>query len=120
MDASSHLTSIEREKQYFDVLQKFAKENVIILKCDATNIKKHIENESIDVIISTLPLGSLDKETVNTILGESRKVLKEGGKFIQYQYWMANKRDVKNHFQIETVALEPRNFTPAFIYICTK
>ena len=49
-----------------------------------------------------------------------KKSLKKGGRFIQYQYWMVNKKDVKKHFRMERIHLEPRNFSPAFIYITDK
>jgi phospholipid N-methyltransferase len=46
--------------------------------------------------------------------------LKTGGSYIQYQYWMANKHDVKRHFHIQKIWFEPRNLSPAFIYISQK
>lgn len=74
----------------------------------------------IDGIISTLPLGSISLSWVDHILSSAHKVLKTWGQFIQYQYWMVNKNDVKRYFLFERIILELRNFGPAFIYKTRK
>ena len=44
---------------------------------DARKIDEYLTPGSIDIVISTLPLGSLDKEMVEQILVQIQKVLKE-------------------------------------------
>lgn len=86
----------------------------------ATEVEKHFSPNSVDIIISTLPLGSISYEWVEHILMSAQKVLKKNGQFLQYQYWMANKSQVKKYFHMEKLAFEPRNFGPAWIYVCRK
>lgn len=113
-------TIIEFEKEYIDSLESITQGKGELIHGDARKIDEYISAGSIDIVISTLPLGSLDKEMVEEILVQIQKVLKEWGTYIQYQYWMANKKDVKRHFHLEKIKFEPRNFTPAFIYVTKK
>jgi phospholipid N-methyltransferase len=62
----------------------------------------------------------MEKDTVDTILQEAKKCLKNNGVFIQYQYWMVNKKDVERYFMFDRIELEPRNFTPAWVYVTKK
>lgn len=117
LHASSTLTAIEFDTTRFQELKRFEQKNVKILHASVAHLDEYIDEKSIDCIISTLPLGSFEKSFTQEILQKISYVLKEDGKYIQYQYWMVNRSDVKKLFSIEKTVLEPRNFTPAFIYI---
>lgn len=93
---------------------------VTIYSHSAVDIETIFLPESIDVVISTLPLGSISHPWVGHILEATRNILKSAWQFIQYQYWMVNRRDVKKYFTIESTIFEPRNFWPAWIYRARK
>ncbi len=116
----SSFTIIEYEKECIQSLEAITKWKGTLIHGDARNIDTYIKAGSIDIVISTLPLGSLDKETVKQILTQIQSVLKDWWTYIQYQYWMANKKDIKKYFLLKNIKFEPRNFTPACIYVTEK
>lgn len=93
---------------------------VTIHETSAAHIDTIFASWSIDSVISTLPLGSISHPWVDHILRSVFAILKPGWHYLQYQYWMANKKDIKKYFTIDTISFEPRNFTPAFIYRARK
>jgi phospholipid N-methyltransferase len=78
------------------------------------------QKESVDVIFSCLPLGSFDPALTSEILRKAQYVLKSGGYFIQFQYFLQNKKDVEKYFEIQKIKWEIRNIPPAFVYIAEK
>ncbi len=120
LSQNASLIALECDINRIHALEQIEHPNIRIIHGDAQNIHEYCENESIDIVISTLPLGSFDSAEVEGILKEVQLALKKWGTYIQYQYWMANRKDVKRYFHINAIKLEPRNFTPAFIYLSYK
>ncbi len=120
LSQNDSLTAIECDINRIHALEQIEHPNIRIIHGDAKNIHEYCENGSIDIVISTLPLGSFDSAEVETILKEVQLALKKWGTYIQYQYWMANRKDVKRYFHMDAIKLEPLNFTPAFIYVTHK
>jgi phospholipid N-methyltransferase len=114
------LIALEYDLTRVDELRHLSGVNIEVIHGSVENLEKYISKESIDVVISTLPLWSFEKKSVHLTLKNIDHVLKKWGLYIQYQYWMANKNDIKNIFTIKKILFEPRNFTPAFIYISEK
>jgi phosphatidylethanolamine/phosphatidyl-N-methylethanolamine N-methyltransferase len=112
----------ENDDSQVEVLKNRFKKypQVIIHSESAAHIDKYFSPGSVDIIISTLPLGSISPEWVQHILKASANVLKDSGQYVQYQFWMANRWDVKSFFHIEKTHLELRNYGPAFIYAARK
>lgn len=71
-----------------------------------------------DYIISSLPLTVFPKELKNSILDESKKFLKEGGEFIQFQYSLNAYKLLKEKFSGVKLKFTPVNIPPAFVYKC--
>ncbi len=117
---NTEITALEYDLDRIKILEKLSQPHLTIIHGDVCDLDRLCTPESFDIVISTLPLGSFDPETVDIALKNIQKVLKKWGKYIQYQYWMANKKDIKKYFHIEKIRLEPRNFSPAFIYITRK
>ncbi len=122
ISAGATLHVFENDENQVAILKdRFAEHPQIHIYSDsAAHIDKYFSPGSVDVVISTLPLGSILKEGVHHILQSAQTVLKSGGQYIQYQFWMANRRDVKAYFHIENTKLELRNYGPAFIYQARK
>ena len=107
---------IENDHESFLRLQEKFGDSCEIYEMSAAHLRTILEDNSVDVVISTLPLGSISQEGVLHILQSAQSVLKVGWKFIQYQYALQNLKDVKKYFTVDCIFLEPRNFWPAFIY----
>lgn len=114
---NTSLTAIENNEERIISLQKLSHKNLEILHGDVRKLDSYFTEWNFDIVISTLPLGSFPKEMVDEVLKNIKYTLKKWGKYIQYQYWMTNKKDVKKHFHMKKIRLEPRNFGPAFIYV---
>ncbi len=56
LTTGSRLTSIEREYEHIPHLSTLSHPHITVIHDDAQHIGKHLEPESIDIIISTLPL----------------------------------------------------------------
>ena len=74
----------------------------------------------VDHIVSSLPLALLDDGMVQNILRVAGSNLRDGGKFLQYQYSLKNYNDVKPVFKDVKLKFTLRNMPPAFVYECIK
>lgn len=80
-----------------------------------------------DVIVSSLPLkdfAGLDdrKAFLYRVLECFNRSLKEGGTYMQYQYFRSNKKDIEKTFgkSMDAVNFVLLNILPAFVYNMTK
>lgn len=76
--------------------------------------------QQVDHVVSSLPLALLDDAMVQNILRVVGTNLREGGKFLQYQYSLKNYNDVKPIFSDVKLKFTLRNMPPAFVYECIK
>lgn len=118
----SKIYIFEIDENFCKILkEKYKNEpRVKIFEENACNIKKYFEKDSIDYVISSLPLAFIDKFIINDILEKSKIILKKEWKFVQYQYFLQNKKQIKNFFPKIDYKFTFLNFPPAFIYICHK
>lgn len=81
------LIIIERSKELYEYLTKTFPHTKILLG-DAVNLPELIKpfNKNTSVIVSSLPLRSLDKDVVRKIQKASHESLINGGYFIQFTY----------------------------------
>ncbi|GAB0175036.1 MAG: rRNA adenine N-6-methyltransferase family protein [Candidatus Altimarinota bacterium] len=117
---STHLTSCEIEKDRYEGLRKYHNNHTSIVHLDAEACLNSFPREGVDIVISTLPLGSMNPIHAREILVAISRALKNDGLYIQYQYFGTNKEDIEKLFYIIKNDWEPINFPPAFIYICKK
>jgi len=80
-----------------------------------------------DVIISSLPLKNFTRlndngEFLERIISCFKGGLKEGGTYLQYQYFLSNKGDIERVFgkSMDEISFVPFNILPAFVYNMTK
>lgn len=86
----------------------------------AENVSKYIFYE-VDAIVSTLPFASLPKKLLFKIVNEAKKILKEKWLFLQYQYFLTDKKSIENIFSKKSkLSFTPLNFPPAFVYKIEK
>jgi phospholipid N-methyltransferase len=110
------LIVIENDHERFLILESKYGNLCEIHEMSAAHLNTIIEKNSVDIIISTLPLGSISHPWVGHILSAASSILKHWWKFIQFQYALQNLIDVKKHFEVDRIYFEIRNLWPAFIY----
>lgn len=122
MTQNSKISIFEIDESFCKLLkEKYKNEpRVTIYDISACQIRKFFEKESVDYIISSLPLAFIEPHIVGEILDKSRQVLKSTGKYIQYQYFLQNKKQIKSYFPKTDYKFTLFNFPPAFVYICHK
>lgn len=113
----------ESNKVFYETLkEKYKSENnLIIINDTAENIDKYVKKYEIpyiDYVISGLPFASLPKNVSNVILNKTRKLLKNRGKFITFQYTLFKKPLFNQYFEQINIKREYRNIPPAFVLSC--
>ncbi len=111
---------IENDREKFLELSRKYGHLCKVYEMSAAHIDTIIDPETIDIVISTLPLGSISHPWVGHILSAAHLALRKWGKFLQYQYALQNLRDVKKYFVLDRISFELRNIWPAFIYLAHK
>ena len=80
-----------------------------------------------DVIVSSLPLKNFERMDdggafLERVIEGFEASLKEGGSYLQYQYFRSNKGDIERIFgkRMDESIFVPLNIPPAFVYNMTK
>jgi phospholipid N-methyltransferase len=103
---------------FCEELHKINDHRLTIINDCASNILKYTKAESIDFIISSLPLAQINLDTKTTILKQINKALLLDGSYIQYQYSLLDYTFLKNNFRKIKIGFTFFNLPPAFIYNC--
>ena len=90
-----------------------------VLPVGAEKMNEYFAPQSVDYIVSSLPLSMIPKEVKELILRQSKVVLKPQGQFLQYQYALQDYSLLKGYFNNVTVNFTLANLPPAFIYTCS-
>ena len=114
------LYAFELEHKFLPHLNEFHSQTCHIIADDVRKSSHYVPYHSVDVIFSCLPFGSFPNDLVDEILAEAKKMLKPGGKFIQFQYFLSDRKAISRHFHISHIGWEWRNFPPAFVYVATN
>lgn len=119
---NSKISIFEIDEWFCKILKEKYKNNkrIHIYEKSADSINNIFKENSIDYIISSLPLAFIKKNQVLDILEKSKYILKEKWKFIQYQYFLQNKNQIKEVFPNINYKFTMLNVPPAFTYICYK
>lgn len=116
MSKNSKLYAFEIDKSCRKYIDKIQDERLTFIEDSAEHIDKYIKTD-IDVIISTLPFASLPDELLNKVISVCKLKLKDEFLFLQYQYFLTDKKKIEKIFEKKSkLDLEIRNFPPAFIY----
>jgi phospholipid N-methyltransferase len=84
------------------------------------DVMAELNVEDLDHVVSSLPLALIDDDVVERILANVGSALREGGRFLQYQYSLNNYSELKPRFKDVKLRFTLRNMPPAFVYECTK
>ncbi len=117
------LICFELNREFVDQLNTITDSRLKIYEACASSIRTVLDEmqiDSVDYVVSSLPLAIMDDAVVTSIVNAVRDNLREGGRYLQYQYSLNNYDDVKLAFRESKLRFTLRNMPPAFIYDCVK
>lgn len=124
MTAGSRLILIEANEDFVDDLnQSISDPRVEIHNELAGNVESVLDAElvgNIDYVLSGIPFSFLKKERKRDVLNATKKILKDGGKFIAYQTSGHLKKPVMEVFGNYDIEMEMLNIPPYLIYDVVK
>ena len=121
MSKNSKLYVFEIDERWNKYAEEINDSRLVYINDSAEKVFDYVNEKQVDVIVSTLPFWSLPKDLLNLIISNSKKILKENGLFLQYQYFLTDKKAIENIFWIKSkISFELINFPPAFIYKIQK
>ena len=117
------LICFEVNSDFVEQLSAITDPRLRVVNLCASSIRSVLDEMEIDEadhIVSSLPLALIDSAVVKVILESVRSNLREGGRFLQYQYSLSNYAELKPIFRDVKLDFTFRNMPPAFVYECTK
>ncbi|NVJ66776.1 MAG: methyltransferase domain-containing protein [Gammaproteobacteria bacterium] len=118
-DAS--LNCYEINQEFIKLLKdNVADPRLTVLERSALEISNDFAADSIDVVVSCLPLALFKDSMKQELMEAIHQALKPGGLFIQYQYSLKDRKFINQFFSHNKLKFVLRNAPPAFIYICKK
>ena len=110
----------ELNEDFYNIVKsKFNDPRLILLNQGAETLPEVLKAyniEKVDAVLSSLPLSFIPDNIKNKILDNSLDFLKDGGVFLQYQYTLNAKEDIKSRYSKLKINLIPFNVPPAFVY----
>lgn len=123
MRAGSQLICFELNNEFIDELRGLNDPRLNVYNACASSIRNILDEldiQQVDHVVSSLPLALLEGDMLQNILRGVGSNLRDGGKFLQYQYSLKNYGDVKPIFSDVKLKFTLRNMPPAFVYECIK
>ena len=123
MRPDCRLICLELNNDFIAGLNDLNDTRLYVYNACASSIRSILDDLSIqqvDHVVSSLPLALLDDAMLQNILRVVDTNLRDGGKFLQYQYSLKNYQDVKPIFKNVKLNFTFRNMPPAFVYECIK
>jgi phospholipid N-methyltransferase len=114
---NGQLLAFELNTNFCEHLQSISDKRLQVLNQDVSLLGQYVAPQSVDVIISALPLLNMPEQVKRAILSASKLALKPNGKFIQYQYSLADFSLIKEFFPNVDLDFQLLNIPPAFIYV---
>lgn len=129
MSLDSQLDICEIKAEYNPWIEQLMHDNpgkhITLHNCCVTGLL--VEAERYDVILSSLPLKNFEDppsqhEFLYRVIKAMKHGLKQGGMYLQYQYFKSNKSDIESVFgkKMDDVSFVPLNILPAFVYRMSK
>jgi len=121
MSPDSKLFCFEINKNFFNTLNQLKDNRLITINDSAEELNTYLEKYDVikvDYIVSSIPLTTLNKSTVEYILESVVQVINSYGVFIQLQYSLFSIKKIKKYFSSVSISFTPLNYFPSFIYTC--
>ena len=110
-------------KMHSHLLRNIKDERMVLINDSAENVKNHLSRLGIgkvDYIVSGIPFSNLPKNKKYSIVKETERNLKNGGKFMLYQYFTNFKAHLRSSFSKISTSFMPLNIPPCFVHVCEK
>lgn len=123
MRPDTQLICLEVNNDFIAELNDLDDPRLHVYNACASSIRSILDElgiDQVDHVVSSLPLALLENAMVQNILRVVGLNLRDGGKFLQYQYSLKNYSDVKPLFSNVKLKFTLRNMPPAFVYECIK
>ena len=112
----------EKDKKLYEYIKGSIKDKrLFVINDDAQNIRHYMEKHNIrqfDCIFSGLPFSNLGAKKKLSIFYETKKALKNKGKFIFFKYIPNFEMRLHDYFKRSSVRFIFLNIPPAMVYVC--
>lgn len=119
LSPNSDLTAFEINPVFVKKVKQIQDHRLNVVAVGAEKMASYLEPQSVDYIVSSLPLSMIPKEIKALIFEQVKLVLKPTGQFIQYQYALQDYRLLSKYFGDVSVGFTLANLPPAFVYTCS-
>ena len=123
MRSDAHLVAIETNRDFVRFLQRtWPDPRLHVVHDSAAEVQRVLERLALPApryIISGIPLGSMPDPVRGDIALKSRAALEPGGSFLVYQFTARALPTLERTFGEVRRSVEPRNFPPAQLFLCT-
>lgn len=119
ISSDSEVHAFEINDNFVEMIRNINDDRLKVIPLGAEKMEDFFAPQSIDYIVSSLPLSMIPKEVKEEIMRQSRMVLKPGGHFLQYQYALQDYGLLNRYFGKVRVNFTLANLPPAFIYTCS-
>lgn len=118
MHPDSRLYTFEIMEEFIPILKGIQDKRLLVVNDSAEHILKYVHPESVDCVVSSLPITILPKDLENAILTQAHYALKPKGSFHQVLYSIQRNKFKKlyPHLQLKPTL----NFPLAFVHHCNK
>jgi len=124
MQSDSTFLIFELNPEFYQLLQaKFKDNRIILINDSAEKLEEYLlsnQLSKVDIILSSLPLSNFYQRLTLKLLRTFQKCLTDSGSFIQFQYTLKQKKELKHVFSKVKISFTPWNIPPAFVYTCSK
>lgn len=124
MPKTSKLIVVELNETFLENLKNsISDERAVFIHDSAEKMEQFLQEngvEQADYIVSSLPLSTIPSEIRDDILLSTHKSLRPGGEFIQFQYSLHQRKNLKRIYSKVDIGYTLLNFPPAFVYRCVK
>lgn len=120
MGRYSRLTTFEINTALFNRLEGIKDKRLTKINDNVLCLPKYVQEQSVDYIISGLPLANISVAQKTSILYACKGVLKPNGYYIQFQYSLRDIGLLKRQFLSVSCGFTLLNIPPAFVYYAQK
>lgn len=123
MRPDARLIVFEMNPEFAESLRRLNDTRMTVVQDSAEHLEKYMREHGLkdaDAVISTLPFVIIEERLRNDIMEAVMRILRPGGHFIQIQYSLITKKEMKSKFKNLRIDFTPFNLPPSFFYIVTK
>jgi phospholipid N-methyltransferase len=122
MRADARLVCIEINPVFVELCSRISDPRLSLVQASATDLSTILAREgleTVDAVVSSLPLSIMAKIDVETILDAASQCVGANGRFIQYQYSLEHRAALSRRYRSVSLAFALLNVPPAFVYSCS-